>query len=44
MAINQKRKEKMIKKSNEELLKIMKSGSLSSSAALYELNRRRKNG
>lgn len=43
MAINEKRTEKMKKKSMEELKKIADSGSLSSAAAEYEMRRRMKN-
>lgn len=42
MAINVKRTAAMKSKSNEELQEIVKSGSLSSAAAAYELRRRSK--
>jgi len=38
--INETRKEKMQRKSTEELKKIAESGSLSSAAAEYEMHRR----
>lgn len=40
MAINVARTEAMRRKSNAELMKIWKSGSLSAAAARYELDRR----
>ncbi len=43
MAINKKRTESMKSKSTDELVEISKSGSLSSAAAEYEIQRRLKN-